>query len=263
MSPTYHVIFRTCDVVHSVHNTPRPFGLDKRTLIKVCFKSLYASLAPYPHKITILGDRLSPEIQEFFKSYPVTLLNEELGNDNSIRRAFELALEVPDNDWAYICEDDYLHTPQAFLWIDDLIQNKQEYLGKKPWNQAIRLNYSKLYTHPLVIHPPDYPDRYRSRYMRYGLIFLSKFCHWRQISNTTFTFLMEGKTARRYKSILMRSVKGADDGYLSRKLYGGLTFRNKAICLSPIPGVATHMHDGVMTPLVDWQKIADEILRTS
>src|SRR5690242_5249428 len=97
--PTYHIIFRTCHIVHSLHNTPRPFGLDKRTLIKVCFKSLHAAIEQYPHTITVLGDRLSPEMQDFFRSYNVTLLNEELGNDNSIRRSLELALEKPPEDW--------------------------------------------------------------------------------------------------------------------------------------------------------------------
>jgi hypothetical protein len=86
LKPTYHIIFRTCDIVQSLHNAPRPFNLNKRDLIKVCFKSLYNAVKEYPHKITILGDRLSGEMQDFFRSYPVTLLNEELGNDKSLRR---------------------------------------------------------------------------------------------------------------------------------------------------------------------------------
>ena len=64
---------------------------------------------------------------------------------------------------------------------------------------------------------------------------------------------------KRYKKILLRSSIGADDGVLSRRLFAGLIFGEKALCLSPIPGVSTHMHTEVMTPLVDWEKTIREV----
>jgi hypothetical protein len=255
----YHIILRTCDVVHSLHNAPRPFNLDKRSLIKICFKSLYNAIKDYPHKITILGDRLSEEMQEFFRQYPVTLLNEELGNDKSIRRQIEIALEAPEDEWIYFVEDDYLHTPDAFKWIDDLVANRKSYMSTKRLARQLRFIKIGLANRPLVIHTPDYPDRYLPKYLRFSLIFLGKYCHWRQVTNTTFTYMMEGKTVRRYKDILLKSSIGADDGFLSRKLFAGLRLGGKALCLSPIPGVATHMHSEVMTPLVDWKKIVEEL----
>jgi hypothetical protein len=244
--------------VHSLHHAPRPFNLDKRSLIKICFKSLYNSVKDYPHRITILGDRLSDELQEFFRQYPVTLLNEELGNDKSIRRQIEIGLESPEDEWIYFVEDDYLHTQDAFKWIDDLITNRKQYMSTKRVARQLRFIHLRLDNRPLVIHTPDYPDRYKPKYLRFSLIFLSKYCHWRQVSNTTFTFMMQGKSVRKYKDILLRASIGADDGYLSRKLFAGLRFGDKALCVSPIPGVSTHMHDEVMTPLVDWEKIIRE-----
>ncbi len=255
----YHIIFRTCDLVHSLHHAPRPFDLDKRNLIRICFKSLYNSVKDYPHRITILGDRLSDEMKEFFKSYPVTLLNEELGNDKSLRRQVELALESPEDEWIYFVEDDYLHTPDAFKWIDDFIKNRHQYISAKRLARQLRFLTLRLDNRPLIIHTPDYPDRYLPKYLRFSLIFISKYCHWRQVTNTTFTFMMQGKTARRYKEILLRASIGADDGYLSRKLFAGLRLGGKALCVSPIPGVSTHMHNEVMTPLVDWEKIINDI----
>jgi len=259
VKPQYHIILRSCDIVHSLHNTPRPFNLDKRSLIKACFKSLHNAIKDYPHRITVLGDRLSDEMQDFFRSYNVTLLNEELGNDKSIRRQVELALESKEDEWVYFVEDDYLHTPDAFKWIDDLITNRKEYMSKKRFSRQIRFFSIRLDNQPMVIHTPDYPDRYLSRYLRFSLIFLSKYCHWRQITNTTFTFLAEGKTVRRYKDILLRSSIGADDGFLSRRLFSGIWMGSKALCVSPIPGVSTHMHEEVMTPLVDWEKVIREV----
>ena len=65
-TPHYLIIFRTCDVVQSVHNAPRPFGLDKRELIKMCFLSLYEAVQGYHYTIHILADKLSDELTAFF-----------------------------------------------------------------------------------------------------------------------------------------------------------------------------------------------------
>ena len=206
-----------------------------------------------------MGDRLSDEMQDFFRQYPVTLLNEELGNDKSIRRQIEIALESPEDEWIYFVEDDYLHTPEAFTWINDLIENRKQYMSNKRLSKMLRSIKINLDNRPLAIHTPDYPDRYKPKELRLSLIFLSKYCHWRQVTNTTFTFLMNGKTVRMYKDIMLRSSIGADDGYLSRKLFAGVRMRGKILCLSPIPGVSTHMHEEVMTPHVDWKKVIEEL----
>jgi hypothetical protein len=242
--------------VHSVHHAPRPFDLDKRTLIKICFLSLVRSIEGIPHRITILGDRLSDELLAFFRTFEVTLLNEELGNDKSILRSIQLACDSEPSEWVYFCEDDYLHVPQSFRFISDFIANRPDYLHMR---KAIRFKRGseRFRDVPLVVHPADYPDRYRRHERRFSLIFLSKYCHWRQISNTTFTIMAEGSTFRRFRAILEKSATGARDGYLSKKMYGARLFRNKALCVSPIPGLATHMHQETMTPLVDWASIVE------
>lgn len=254
--PRYHIIFRTCDIVHSVHNTARPFDLDKRTLIKICFLSLVRSLEGSAHRITVLGDRLSDEMLAFFRGFDVTLLNETLGNDKSILRSIELALGSEPEEWVYLCEDDYLHVPQGFQIISDLIVHRTEYLQmRKPLR--LKRGSQRFQNVPIVIHPADYPDRYQRHGLRFSLIFLGRYCHWRQISNTTFTILAKASTFRRFRSVFEKSASGARDGYLSKKLYGARLFRGKALCLSPIPGLATHMHAETMTPLVDWKQLVD------
>ncbi len=258
VNPTYHIIFRTCDVIQSLHNTPRPFGLDKRSLIKICFKSLIRSLEGMSYTITIVGDRLSEELIEFFTNYQVTLVQGEFGNDQSLRKCIEIAMILPENDWVYFVEDDYLHTHEAFSWINDLIVNRDQYISKKALARRLRFWKRRLDKTPIIIHTPDYPDRYLPKYLRFSMIFVSRYCHWRQITNTTFTFLLRGSSLRKYSKILFMSCAGANDGYLSRALFGGFFFWRKALCLSPIPGVSTHMHDGVMTPLVDWEKYVKE-----
>ena len=85
-----------------------------------------------------------------------------------------------------------------------------------------------------------------------SFIFLSKHCHWRQITNTTHTFLLKSSTIKKFEKYIKLSALGPSDAKLSEYVYGRIFFRNKAICLSPIKGLSTHMTEGVMTPLNDW-----------
>jgi hypothetical protein len=259
----YHIVFRTCDVVQSLHGATRPFGLSKRELIQVCFLSLLESLQAVPHDIHVLGDRISEELQAFFKRFPVTVTLGSYGNDASIRASFELGMQHAPSDWVYVVEDDYLHQPHTFAYIDDFLEHRDAIMrdAKLRW-QRRSLWYENLLVRglarrPLFIHPPDYPDRYLSEKRRFSLLFLSSKCHWRQVGNSTFTLLAQAGTLRRYRGAIERASHGAKDGYLSRKLYGNLWFAGRGICLSPVPGLATHMHETTMTPLVDWAAVCE------
>jgi hypothetical protein len=257
--PHYHVIFRTCDAVQALRGQ-RPFGLDKRTLIKECFVSLYESLKSYPHSIHILGDKLSDELMAWFRSWTerdpsISLSNGSYGNDESIRQSFVRAFERPDTDWVYLCEDDYLHTPEAFHRINELLLNRDQTLDYVPRRSFMKLFLGNLRKKPLVIHPADYPDRYRPDQRTLSFLFMTPSCHWRQIANATFTLVAEAKTFKRYRREFLNSARGANDDYLSHWILERLPYRDRALCLSPIPGVATHMHEGVMTPLVDWESV--------
>jgi hypothetical protein len=91
-------------------------------------------------------------------------------------------------------------------------------------------------------------------------VFLTKLNHWRQISSTTFTFLGEVRSIKRYERFIRKASTGARDDYLSHHLYSHVFFFGRGLCVSPIPGVATHMTDGVMTPLVDWESLLRETI---
>lgn len=256
----FHILFRACDKVESVHKGKRPFGLNKTDTIKVSFYSIYQSLQNYDYSFTIIGDDLSEELLKFFKNFnDVVVLNEKLGSAaKSLQKQIDLAIELPDNEWVYMVEDDYLHTNYSFKYLDEFIQKKDIYTatsGKKKnyFNRII----GNLNTRPLIIHTPDYPDRYNPEWKRHSYIFLSKYCHWRQISNTTHTFMLEVSTLKRFEKEIKASAVGPSDSKLSQYVYGRLFLWNRALCVSPIKGLSTHMTEGVMTPLIDWKTISD------
>lgn len=257
--PTYHIIFRACDVVNAVNNNPRPFDLDKASLIKVCFRSLYDSVQAVPHKIYVLGDKLSDSMMDFFSGYNVELSNGSYGNDESIRQTIKKALQLPQDDWVYFCEDDYLHRKETFEYINNFILQREQAMEYKARLHSLA-SLIDVGSKDLVIHPCDYPDRYLGKYRRQSFIFHSSDCHWRQITDTTFTFLMKGSSVHKYKRILEKSSVGANDRYLSKTLYGKVLIGNRALCVSPMPGLTSHMHRDTMSPIIDWKSIVDTYL---
>jgi hypothetical protein len=165
---------------------------------------------------------------------------------------------LPDKEWVYFCEDDYLHVPQAFVWIDDLIENRRDILSYSPRPPWMAFLASGLAGRPLVIHPPDYPDRYKPNRRIPSFLFLSRYCHWRQVTNTTFSILTQAKTIRRYRRIWEKASTNAKDGLLSRRMYARFSFWGKALCVSPIPGVAAHMHESTMPLHGDWHRWTEQ-----
>ena len=258
MSVKYQILLRVCDKVESVHNAARPFNLSKLQTIKLCFYSIYKSIQNYDHKITIIGDQLSDELVDFFEFFDnLVLLNENLGSaSNSLNKQIDIASGIPNNEWIYLCEDDYLHTPYSFEYLTEFIENKDKYLetsSKK--KNFINKIIGNLKNKPIIIHTADYPDRYDPPWKRLSFLFLSKHCHWRQITNTTHTVMLQSSTFKKFEKSIRNSAIGPSDSKLSSKVYGRIHFANKALCLSPIHGLSTHMTDGVMTPLVDWNDV--------
>lgn len=268
--PKINVIFRSCDVVTAVHHAPRPFNLDKLTLIKVCFKSLYESLQGYNYHIVVLGDKISDDLRNFFTSYGVELIEGSFGNDNSIRETIKIAERFPDDEWVYFCEDDYLHTPDAFQKINTLITEVKNIVPATiKFKRRLRkreitvLSLPRFFKTPnVVIYPADYPDRYNGAYAARDFIFHTSDSHWRQISDVTFTFLMRADVVKQKKYLLMKSAHRANDRLLSKRLFGKSFFvLNNILGLSPLPSLATHMHTHTMSPLVDWKAIVDKHLK--
>jgi len=260
MGIKYNILFRVCDKIGSVHHAKRVFSLDKKKTIKVCFYSIYQSLQEENFSFTIIGDDLSEELLNFFEAFDNDLIdNSELGSASaSLQKQIDIALKIPDDEWVYMCEDDYLHAPYAFKYLSEFITNSEQYIRTSGKNKNyINRIIGDLSKTPLIIHTPDYPDRYDPVWKRLSFIFLSKYCHWRQITNTTHTFLLQSRTIKRFNTNIKASAVGPSDSKLSEKVYGRILFKKKALCVSPIHGLSTHMTEGVMTPLVDWQSICE------
>lgn len=238
------IIYRSCEVVASVNGAKRPFGLDKGKVIDVCFNSLLETMKQSQEDIDLIvvGDKISEERRAFFSPHAKEVIVGNFGNGKSIEKTFEIADCQKDDTLLFFCEDDYYFVPQAIPYMLELFRNKEKHLG------YYRLQH-------LFVFPVDYPDRYlwpdpHTRKMANPcLIFISEHCHWRQIPSTTYTFLCTKEAYLKHREVLMRSAPKWDDRLLSQGIYA------QEVCVSPMPGLCTHMHEGVMTPLINWENL--------
>ena len=70
--------------------------------------------------------------------------------------------------------------------------------------------------------------------------------------------MLKSSTLKKFEKSIRSSAIGPSDSKLSEKVYGRIFFKNKALCISPIKGLSTHMTEGVMTPLVNWDLVYKE-----
>jgi hypothetical protein len=243
------IIYRACDVVNSLHGSldgsfnPRPLNLSKKDVIKICLQSLVDCLKTIDeqYEVHVIGDRVTDDTWNFInkKLNPKTSFNsqEALRDSGSLLKCSELAMKFIDEDFIYFVEDDYLHNKETF-WqkLKDFKNFANENLNA-PW----------------FIHPTDYPDQY-NRLLKRCLIFQTPSGYWREVANTTHTFMCYKKFYKLFVDHFRECHKeDGNDGALSE------IFQKNALCFSPLPGIATHLHNGTYSNYVDWFKILKEI----
>jgi hypothetical protein len=237
------IVYRICDIVNSLHrgldgsDNPRPNGMSKTEVIKICARSLKDSVKNIDHKFYLIGDRVSKELWDFLINELNPFFSENssepLGGLGSLAKCGEIATSFNDNDLVYMVEDDYLHDADSFSRIIDFV------------------DFAKQFNVPWFVHPTDYPDQYRNPKRSY--IFQTNTGYWREVSSTTFTMLFLAKNLKQFYSNFRESLIGVgDDGIFSK------IFMDKAICLSPLPGIATHLHTGTYSNYIDWNKIINK-----
>jgi hypothetical protein len=219
------IFYRACDKVNAINGFPRPMGLSKFDLIKLCFESVKRNLKFVNYHMTLILDNCTPEMTSYFEDFVhdnfdrANIIETNLGGEGSAKLQFKLAKDVGDDDIVYFLEDDYLHT------FDQSIQAMAHFIGhhKVTW-----------------IHPTDYPDRYtRSEDIsRRWQIAITDYAHWREIANTTLTFMCPAKRLKTHLDFFIEC--GLDDGKLSN------LFRGDEVLFSPIPTLAIHMHEGTL-----------------
>ncbi len=240
----YKIIYRVCDVVNSLHrgldgsDNPRPDGMSKKDVIKTCAKSIKDSIQNLDHDVFIIGDRVSNEtwnfVNDLFKPKFSKNFEEKLGDGNSLIECSKIAMQQNEDDLLYFVEDDYLHDSENFA------KKIESFLKSSTGISA-----------PWFIHPTDYPDQYRNP--KRSFIIQTETGYWREVSSTTHTFLCLKRNYNLFVDFFRKChEQDGNDGALSS------IFGEHALCFSPLPGIATHLHKGTYSNYVDWKSLLDK-----
>lgn len=149
----------------------------------------------------------------------------------SFLAAVKLAIDsgLPPNTPVYLCEDDYLHLPNANTFIKEGLEIA---------------DYVSVY---------DHPDKYLQEHVKPSRIFLTPSCHWRTAESTTMTFAARVSTLREDFDTYVDFCKS---GYPhDHEMFLQLGGKGRTLVTS-IPGASTHTELAWLSPFIEWNLIS-------
>ena len=234
MSMRLHIIYRCCEL--ETGNKPkrecRPHWFDKEKLLLNLleeFKFKQANQICDVEFSAIHDGPIGPlyDILNGYKFINLDKINRN-SNEESLLSSLDFAKGIPDTDYIYFVEDDYLHKPGSINAL----------FGGFKYNSLITLY--------------DHPDRYtRTDDVDYGRtqLFLdnSNNCYWRTGESTTCTWAITQDLYLSHVAKVALKHK-LNDRELFRELY-----RERIKLISPMRGFSTHCHEPFLSPLVEWK----------
>lgn len=231
------IIYRACgkEVYPDQKRPIRPHWFDKLKCFQSCYQMTIDDPATfrihiiYSNERNIAGDIEYAPLLEYIRPLPMyhdgLKCVDTTGYDN-IHSAYDYA-DTLNGDWIYFVEDDYIHCPDAArVFVEG----------------ASRFSLISLYDH-------------RTDDITGGLesLALTPSCHWRTAESTCMTYGISREKWQHVREIARKH--GAGDRSFFKELITGMGLR----LWTPIPARSTHCYKGYMSPLVDWDKVAEGV----
>jgi len=222
-----------------------PKGVDKITTLKKSWVSLQKSVSP-DDTIVLIEDQCKKETIDWFEKTCNTFNLEILHvpahepldyiHYHMLLDHLDKTTKQYENEVFLLLNDDYLYTDDALSVLKSIFDDG--------WN-----GFATMF---------DYPDRYSLDKQGTPLttrlceIFIGSKRHWRTIPSCPGITSAKGNMWQLNMLVIKQAAAYHSDSYtyLSYSKYG---------CVSPIPGVSSHLTPYHMTPMVDWQKIWNKI----
>ena len=161
-------------------------------------------------------------------------------NGQSLEASLGYAVGLYKSELLYFAEDDYVYTNRAYQTLID----GYSIHTKKP-NE---ISFISGYDHPDRLTRTDDLDHGRT------FVYCGEVCHWRTAESTTCTWTMT------QDDFLDFGYKLAIEyGLNDRGMFRAALGMGKRL-ITPMPGFSTHCHLPFLSPVVDWEKISNEIL---
>lgn len=247
---TLHVVYRAAPLADK---RQRPDGFSKWGCLLSFLRAAEATPAPTIH--FVCDGPVPDPVCDVMADFGTVERLPGLGNCGSYLHAVSrmTGLDNGSADTGYLCEDDYLHRPDALRVLHDAQAHLE--LG----------TYVTLY---------DHPDRYRrddDLRPPGRTVELWEGRHWSPVESTAMTFgasLATIRADRRLLNLAARFTRYPHDRAMWRTLQGlgarrpvGWVRRPRRRLLSAVPGLATHMELGGLSTGADWTEVAAEARR--
>jgi hypothetical protein len=199
--------------------------------------------------MTVVADNVSNQTYELIQQIvpTATVYRTQLGHG---ALSFNYALDLAINSNAeretvcYFVEDDFLHTQNALVVIEDGLN-----LG---------FHYITGYDHPdKYLDPSQGGNPYCQGGAENTRVYLGQRSHFKITNSTTMTFAAKIKTLKEDLNIIKSLTNSRFESNYPYDFYlfEELMTKNKRTLGSPIPGVSTHGESRWLSPLVDWSKV--------
>jgi hypothetical protein len=216
---------------------------------KACLDNFLKEFSP--EQTTIIADNVNDDTLKWLETYSFKSLHRtSLGNSGSFWFSFNLAQNLPSDDYVYFVENDYIHKPKSrSVLLEGL-------------NMA---DYVTLYD-----HPDKYVDGINREIKNGGektKVILTSSSHWKYTNSTTLTFASRvsllkkdafvfklftvGIIKRNLPFLKVLQAKRIPRDY--RIFYFLIKFKSRTL-ISPIPGYSTHGESEFIAPLIDWEQ---------
>ena len=216
------------------------------------FNCLKNFLIEFPtSRIEIIADNVNDETFNWLNSFKFKNIHRtSLGNSGSFWFAYQLAIKLPDNNYVYFVENDYIHRPNSLKVLLEGLQ---------------LADYVSLY---------DHPDKYMKRVnprvkdgAEKSKIYLSENSHWKVTNSTTMTFASRIGTLKHDRNIFKLFTIGIiRNGFpilkmlqyrkipADYRIFSALSTLQSRKVICPIQGYSTHGETRFLSPLIDWQQ---------
>lgn len=252
-----------------------PFGEDKSQLSEICLRSFKKSLGNLRVKLWALLDGCPEEYAGLFRKYfepqdLVLLPLPGVGNLATFGKQIDILVAQEGSDLVYFAEDDYFYLPNQFPRM---------------------VEFLRAHGDVDFISPYDHPDCYAleiHRHPKWVRVYAGH--DWRTAASTCLTFLTRKETLRRKATIFRSYCRRNSDCSLwlsltKKSLFNPARFLRflfrdpgfaKIIAKAwlfgwpqilfgkqmklwiPVPGIATHLVSGLLSPTIDWSTLIKE-----
>lgn len=210
-----HIVYRTYKAI--TDNKPRPNWFSKEK----CFTSIANKIFnndKFKLHILFNGDTTADRPELLYHKNKTFIVGNTAAE--SYVNAIKYVYNLPETDWVYLVEDDYLHHPN---WVDVLCK-------------MAKLNtYITLYDHPDKYDKQMYPDL-KSELTRIDNILI------RTTPSTTDTFCVPIKLFKEDYSVHYNYSDGVKYSKDHERFSYLVSNKNRKI-YSPIPGYSVHCHE--------------------